>query len=166
MQIVIGTAHQGQPISFGSGLQRLCLQLRKQKGINGILRPGDLRHFRTLRLLEGPPLALRRGGHLIGPWSAGIDPVLQDRDLIGGERLARRHRRQNRLGHCLIETAFAGIAGQHGRSMLTALQQGLARVQAQAGHIHCLAVAALATLLQYRERSFRRRSESTNRRRR
>jgi hypothetical protein len=92
---------------------------------------------------EGPPGGggLRGGG---GEGGAGIDPLLENALLGGGERLvAWGHFNGPRVGDGLEEKAAGGIAGENGGAAIAALAEGFGGAEIEAGHLRG-AVAAEA----------------------
>ena len=115
---------------------------------------------RTRGLAERPIVAcfggdrhfFERGGGGVGrrgfggqgfrvPSRALIDPVLNQGDLCCGECAVERHCRLFEPGDDAVEAALGSIAGDEGRTALTAFERALAGSQVQLRKLNCRAVA-------------------------
>ena len=125
----------------------------------GVAHPGgvlDGGHGRPRQRAERPPFLVGRGRlglgdrHALRPRGAGVDPLAEQGDLVGGQlRPLLRHLRVG-AAHHPQEQAVAGGAGLDDRPVVAALQQPLARRQVEAAALLRGVVAAGAALPQQR----------------
>lgn len=92
----------------------------------------------------------RLTGHLVRPFSALVDPLPDDFDLLVAERSARRHLRADAVvDQAVIEAAAVGVSGPDVR-LRAAAHRIRAAVEAQAVHLHLRTVAADAVIAEDR----------------
>ena len=184
--IEVGAAYQGVAIGPRRGLQSMLLTRSFKKPIDriGEARVVGHRERRLHRQLERPIVPLLRGDETVLqrgergggrrlrarrqgriPCRALIDPFLDRRDLPGRQRRPlRRHRRFLEPGDAAIHAAPVGVARDEVRSARAALQRALAAAEVELAHLHGIAVARQAVVLENRLNVCRERNRRCGRR--